>query len=180
MDFAQGIGHSRIVRRVAVARSTRAWVHEHAAADAHTGGAQRRRYGENMGTLADVKRDWRAFKRDEPGHRFQHQHERLTRKSLGLRVAMAIGGVLLLSLGVVLGFVPGPGLPLLVFGLALLAGLSGSLARTLDRAEPVLRDKAKQLGRGWHRLSRGSQIFAGALAVVGVAAVGLGAYRLIT
>lgn len=133
-----------------------------------------------MGTLADVKRDWRAFKRDEPGKRFQHQHERLQKKPTALRVAMAIGGVLLLALGVVLCFIPGPGVPLLVFGLALLAGLSSSLARALDRTEPVLRHQAKKLRRGWRGLSRASQILAGAVAVVGVAAIGLGAYRLIT
>jgi hypothetical protein len=133
-----------------------------------------------MSPIAEVKRHWREFTHDAPGKRFKHQHERLQNNGMALRIAMAVGGVLLLALGVVLCFVPGPGLPLLVFGLALLAGLSGSLARALDRAEPVLRHQAKKLGRGWHRLSRASQVVACALAVVGLAAVGLGAYRLIT
>lgn len=133
-----------------------------------------------MGALSDAKRDWRAFTRDQPGKRFEHQHARLSRKPVALRAAMAIGGVLLLSAGLPLCFIPGPGLPLIVFGLALLGGLSSSLARALDRAEPVLRHQAKQLRRGWHGLPRGSQVLACALAVVALAAVGVGAYGVIT
>ena len=133
-----------------------------------------------MSALSDAKRDWRAFKDDEPGRRFRRQNGRLKNKPVGVRAAMAIGGVLLLAAGVVLCFIPGPGIPLIVFGLALLAGLSRSLARSLDRTEPVLRHQAKKLRRGWHGLSRGAQVLTCALGVVALAAVGVGAYRVIT
>lgn len=133
-----------------------------------------------MGALADVKQDWDSFKDDEPGRRFRRQNGRLKNKPTAVRAAMAIGGIVLLAGGVVLCFIPGPGLPLIVFGFALLAGLSRSLARTLDRAEPVLRHKAKQARRGWSGLSRGAQVLAVAAAVVAVGSIGVGVYRLIT
>jgi hypothetical protein len=133
-----------------------------------------------MSPFAQAKRHWHLFKRDQPGHRFAHQHERLRENGMGVKIALAVGGVLLLVAGIVLCFIPGPGIPLLVFGLALLAGLSRSLARTLDRAEPVLRHQAKQLRGRWHGLSGGAQVLMCALVVVALAAVGVGAYRVIS
>ncbi len=154
-------------------------VHEHTATTPHTGLVDARRYGSGMSPLAEAKHQWRAFKHDKPGKRFQHQHDRLKEKGRGLRCGLAIAGIVLLAAGLALMVLPGPGIPLLVFGLALLAGLSGALARTLDRAEPVLRQEAKQLRRGWHRLSGGAKAGVCAVAVVGVTAVAFGAYRIV-
>jgi hypothetical protein len=132
-----------------------------------------------MSPMAEAKHQWRAFKHDQPGKRFQHQHDRLQEKGRGLRVGLAIAGIILLAGGIALLVLPGPGIPLLVFGLALLAGLSGALARTLDRAEPVLRHEAKQLRRGWHRLSGGAKVGVCAIAAVGLAALAFVAYRIL-
>ncbi|MBA3463832.1 MAG: hypothetical protein H0T46_28000 [Deltaproteobacteria bacterium] len=132
-----------------------------------------------MSPIAEAKREWRAFKNDRPGHRFQHEHDRLQQKGRGVRLGLGIGGVLLLAAGVALLVLPGPGIPLLVFGLALLAGLSGALARKLDRAEPVLRHEAKKVRRGWDHLSGGAKAAVCAVAVVGLAAVAYGAYQII-
>ncbi len=131
-------------------------------------------------TIDDVKREWRAFKDDEPGARFQHQHDRMQKKARGVRIAQAAAGSLLTLAGVVLLFVPGPGLLVMVFGLALLAGLSSSLAKLLDRAEPPLRHQAQLMRRGWNHLAGSAKVGLVGLALVGLGAIGLGAYRLIT
>lgn len=129
---------------------------------------------------AEAKHEWRAFKNDRPGKRFQHEHDRLQQKGRGVRIGLGIAGILLLGAGVALLVLPGPGIPLLVFGLALLAGLSGAMARSLDRAEPVLRHEAKKLWRGWRHLSGGAKAAVCAVAVIALAAIGYGAYRIIT
>jgi hypothetical protein len=132
-----------------------------------------------MASISDVKREWRAFKHDEPGVRFQHQHERLQKRSRALRVGLAAAGVVLTVGGIVLLFIPGPGLLVAVFGLALLAGLSNALAKLLDRAEPPLRHEAKLLRRGWHRLAGPAKVGLAGVALVGLGAIGVGCYGLI-
>ena len=133
-----------------------------------------------MASISELKREWRAFKHDEPGARFQHQHDRLQKQSKKLRVGLAAAGVVLTLGGIVLLFIPGPGLLVVVFGLALLAGLSNSLAKLLDRAEPPLRHQAQLLRRGWNRLSGAAKVGLVGLALVGLGAIGFGLYRLIT
>lgn len=132
-----------------------------------------------MSPIAEAKHEWRAFKDDQPGKRFQHEHDRLQQKGRGVRIGLAVAGILLLAAGVALLVLPGPGIPLLVFGLALLAGLSGALARKLDRAEPVLRHEAKKAKRAWDHLSGGAKAGVCTVAVIGLAAVGFGAYQIV-
>jgi len=131
-------------------------------------------------TIDDVKREWRAFKHDEPGERFVHQHERLQKRSRGLRIGLAAAGIVLTLAGVVMLFIPGPGILVAVFGLALLAGLSNSLAKLLDRAEPPLRRQGQLLRRGWHHLTGAAKVGVAGLGVLGLAAIGLGGYGLLT
>jgi len=58
-------------------------------------------------------------------------------------------GVLLLTAGFVLLFMPGPGAPLIIFGLALIATHSKRLSDLLDRAEPALRHFGERLATEW-------------------------------
>lgn len=140
-----------------------------------------RGYGAGMAsTIDDAKRGWRAFKDDEPGERFQHQHDRMQKQSRGMRIAHAAAGGLLTLAGIVLLFIPGPGLLVMLFGLALLAGLSKTLAKLLDRAEPPLRHQAQLMRRGWNHLAGAAKVGLGALALVALGAIGLGAYGLVT
>lgn len=64
---------------------------------------------------------------------------------LGIGVVLAAGGVALL-------FLPGPGLLLLVFAAALLAGESRTASRWLDRAEPPVARRLQAVKRRWQRL----------------------------
>lgn len=102
--------------------------------------------------LAEMKQEWHRFRDDPPGERFCNHRERMKRKSKKhAAVAMALG-VLLLAGGVVLLFMPGPGLLLIVFGLALVGSHSGPIARAMDRAEPPIRERAHRLARWWRHL----------------------------
>lgn len=130
-----------------------------------------------MSALAKLESQWRAFKHDEPGHRFEHQHERMKKQGKGLLVGAAIVGGLLVAAGIVLLFIPGPGLLVSIFGLALVAGVSGRLARVLDRIEPPVRRAAKRAKRWWARASTPTKVALIAIAVALAGAAASGAYR---
>jgi hypothetical protein len=107
-----------------------------------------------MGALAEVKREWEHFRDDRPGERFGNHRARMQKKPRSHNAA-AIGlGVLLLAGGVVLLFMPGPGSPLIVFGLALVGSHSKRFSALLDRAEPQVRRVGRRIERTWNGLSR--------------------------
>jgi hypothetical protein len=100
-----------------------------------------------------LREEWKAFRRDEPGQRFTGHYRRLRESgSIKVRVVGIALGAVLVAGGVVLLFMPGPGLLFLVFGLALLAGESKTLAGWLDRAELPVRRVLGFLRRRWKRL----------------------------
>lgn len=119
-----------------------------------------------VANLAEVREEWRNFRHDAPGERFRNHRERMQRRSRKhMAVATALG-VLLLAAGVVLLFMPGPGLLLIVFGAALVSSHSKRISDAMDRAEPVVRERGRQLAHWWHRRSRFEKvtvIIAGAL-----------------
>lgn len=84
-----------------------------------------------------------------PGRRFQERYRRMHSKSTSTwkRCALFCAGVVLTLVGIFFLAVPGPGIPILVIGLALIAQESASLARWLDRTEVRLR-------RWWKKLRR--------------------------
>jgi hypothetical protein len=127
--------------------------------------------------LDELRRQWRDFRDDEPGRRFQNQQARAREGSVAMRVARLIAGVGLLAGGVVLLFIPGPGLLLLVFGAALVAGESKAVARLLDRAEPPLRRAAGRAADGWREASVLTRVLVGAAAAVAAIGAGIAAYH---
>ena len=123
-----------------------------------------------MASVTIVERarsEWHRFREDEPGRRFRNYRRRLhDRGSRPLRVAGIVCGALLVVAGIAMCFLPGPGLLVILFGLALFGGESRRLAAWLDRLEPTLRRRAAALVSWWDRrslLSRGAMI---ALAMV--------------
>lgn len=131
-----------------------------------------------MAAMALVKQEWRAFKRDQPGRRFQNQRRRMRNGPRALMVAQVVLGVILVAGGGVLLFAPGPGLLFIVFGLALIAGLSKKLARLLDRVEPPVRRFSIATRDRWRALPIIAKIGIGAIAALGVAAFAYAMYRL--
>jgi hypothetical protein len=92
---------------------------------------------------------WDRFAHATPGRRFQERYKRMREEkgSVWKRCAFVCGGVLLSLVGLFFMAVPGPGIPILAVGLALVAQESAVMARLLDRAELRLR-------RWWKRLRR--------------------------
>ena len=83
----------------------------------------------------------------QPGRRFQERYRRMHSKNTSAwkRCAFFAAGIVLTLVGTFFLAVPGPGLPILVVGLALIAQESVTLARLLDRTEVRLRRWWKNL-----------------------------------
>lgn len=84
-----------------------------------------------------------------PGRRFQERYRRKSRTGRGrmARWSTIVAGIGLTAIGIFFLAVPGPGIPILAVGLALIAQESAVTARLLDRTEIRLR-------RWWRRLRR--------------------------
>lgn len=88
--------------------------------------------------IRTLRQHWHEFRGLPPGRRFQHRYE-MRRRRRGPRsllgpLYVALGGLLALA-GLFFMAVPGPGIPVLVLGVALVAGESLHVARALDRLE---------------------------------------------
>jgi hypothetical protein len=84
-----------------------------------------------------------------PGRRFQERYRRKSRTERGrmARGAVILAGIALTLVGIFFLAVPGPGIPILANGLALIAQESAVTARLLDRTELRIR-------RWWRRRRR--------------------------
>jgi Putative transmembrane protein (PGPGW) len=105
----------------------------------------------------NAKRQWREFKHSRPGHRFEQRYER-NRQARSDRTWLAryfkpVSGVLLVIAGVVFCVVPGPGLPLLLIGAALLADGSRPTALALDWLEIRVRNGISDVRQWWTQAS---------------------------
>lgn len=96
---------------------------------------------------------WDRFAHATPGKRFQERYQRMREEngSVWKRCAFVCGGILLSVLGLFFMAVPGPGIPILAVGLALIAQESAVMARFLDRAEVRLRRWWKSIRRSRKR-----------------------------
>jgi hypothetical protein len=122
--------------------------------------------------LSQAKKHWRLFERAEPGTRFEKLHDARSR-SAALRVVVTILGILLVAGGVVLLFIPGPGLLLIAFGAGLLAQQSRWLAERLDRLEILLRRRISRARSIWKRATTPVRAV---VVTGGILAAGLAAY----
>jgi hypothetical protein len=83
---------------------------------------------------------WHHFKAGAPGHRFVDEHDEIAHRSRPVRAGLAALGAVLIAAGVVMLFIPGPGLLAILFGLALTATSWRRLASWLDLAEIRIRE----------------------------------------
>jgi hypothetical protein len=122
--------------------------------------------------------EWKQFTADPPGHRFERRYERL-RGGGPHRTALRIAaGLVLLVIGVVLLFIPGPGTPVILGGVGLFAGDSRRLARLLDRGEPPARRLVARAAGWWRGLGRATRAAICAASGAAVVAVGYGAWAI--
>ena len=112
--------------------------------------------------LARLKDLWSAFKRLEPGLRFQTLYRRHRQSEAGKspirRVLYVLAGVVALAVGVVLAFIPGPAILFFLIAGGLFAVQSLWVAQALDWAELRARAAAnavrKRLSKRRAELSR--------------------------
>lgn len=101
--------------------------------------------------FAGLKKHWHDLASGKPGHRFESHYRRSHRSASHFhRICKLCAAFLLILVGIVLLFIPGPGSVLIVIGAALLAQESEGTARALDSLEMKLRrliSRARQLAR---------------------------------
>jgi len=92
---------------------------------------------------------WQRFASSPPGQRFQERYQRKRKHPRGglARCGAVCAGIVLTLAGIFFLVVPGPGIPILALGLALIAQESRVTARFLDRAELRVRGWLKRLRR---------------------------------
>jgi uncharacterized protein (TIGR02611 family) len=125
--------------------------------------------------LDKFKEQWRSFSEDEPGHRFQdHYHERKKTRRNPLRRIWLMGlGLLIMIGGVVLLFIPGPGILIIFIGAGMMAEESLFMARLLDGVEVRLRRLYEKTRAFWQRAATPVKVLAVLLTLAVLAA---GAY----
>src|SRR5688572_18776779 len=124
--------------------------------------------------LQGLKQGWREIRAGKPGQRFEQRYERGQRKHQGKKgvsyYILPIIATLLVVAGIVFCLIPGPGLPLLILGLGLLAERSRTIAVAMDWSEIQAR-KVIKFGLTWwgqaHFLARGAVIVLAALPTAG-------------
>jgi hypothetical protein len=117
-----------------------------------------------------IRANWRCLREGDPGHRFRALYEQRRRNREGGSAArhvvpIALGVVLILA-GIAVGWVPGPGGFIGIFGVALLATEFKPLAKLLDWTELRLRAAWRVL---WQERSAPARVLIG-LCAVGIAA----------
>ena len=128
------------------------------------------------------KESWQELKKGRPGHRFQERAKRGKRERPGQswikRLVKPVMAIILVAGGLILCVIPGPGMPLVIIGAALLAERSLTLAKGLDWTEVKAR-KVIAGGKAWWRHATGTARFAAVLVgAVVIAGAGYGAYSI--
>ena len=132
--------------------------------------------------LGGLKESWQELKQGRPGHRFQESATRGKRErpsqSWIKRFLKPIIAIILIAGGLILCVIPGPGMPLLIIGAALLAQRSLTVAKGLDWTEVKAR-KMIAFGKAWWRDATGTARFAAVLILaVVIGGAGYGAYSI--
>ena len=128
--------------------------------------------------LDSVKKGADRLQESEPGHRFEARYHRLQaeregRFSWGTIVNVCVG-IVLLGLGVIFWFIPGPGWGFILLGLGFLGSESLGIARALDRLEVVVRRVSAPIVGWWQRQSLLLKALIGGGVLVGTGALGYG------
>jgi len=100
--------------------------------------------------FSHLKARWSELKQFAPGERFEGFYEAQQHRSRWVHIAYVAAAVVLIPIGVVFAFIPGPAVLFFALSAALFATQSLWLARQLDRAELALR-KAWLSFRTWWR-----------------------------
>jgi hypothetical protein len=130
-----------------------------------------------------IQDNFRQFKAGEPGHRFRNFYDyRQQQRRPGLspaRILTIFLSVLLVLVGVAIGWLPGPGGFVAIIGLALLAQEFRPVAAMLDWVEPKFRFVWSGLVGIWRHMSLASRVVAALVIVLMSVSAGYAAYSLL-
>jgi hypothetical protein len=106
--------------------------------------------------LATIRQYARRLKDGRPGRRFLDLYEfrRKDPPAPVVRVGLWVVALLLVGGGLAIGWLPGPGGFIAIFGLAIIAMEFRFMAVALDRTERLVRDAWAWLRRKWMALRR--------------------------
>jgi hypothetical protein len=131
-----------------------------------------------MAARQPIATEWKQFAADPPGKRFERRYERLRGGGPHRTAFRVVAGLVLLAIGIVLLFIPGPGTLVMLAGVGLFAGDSRRLARLLDRGEPPARRLVRRVAGWWRGLGRGARAALFAAGGAAVLALGYGAWTI--
>jgi hypothetical protein len=130
-----------------------------------------------------LKKQWREFIRAKPGQRFQDRYQRSRQsraeRSRLIRLLQPAAAVLLILIGLVLVFIPGPAILFFLAAAGLLANESKKLARLLDRLELKLRAWRGRASKWWKRAPAVARYALLMIAIAAVGGAGYTAYRVV-
>jgi hypothetical protein len=130
-----------------------------------------------------LKKKWQKFQSGRPGHRFQDRYERnrqaRSNRTLVKRFIKPLAGIGMLVAGVVFCLIPGPGLPLLLFGGGLLADVSRPAARAMDWLDVRIRAVISRSLHRWKQASTGAKYAVIVLAVFVGSGAGYSGFRIL-
>lgn len=126
-----------------------------------------------------LKEEWAKFKGSEPGTRFIEYHRRVKKASTRSRVLRIALGLVLFGVGVLMLFIPGPGLLFMVFGLACFGGESAWISIRLDKLELKARAAWKWLKRKWNAMPTRGKVATVVVALAVAAFAVWGAYKVL-
>lgn len=130
-----------------------------------------------------IKEDLAQLRRGKLGSRFSDFYDfRQSRRAPGFSVSRLLTiffGLFLTIGGASIGWLPGPGGCVAIFGLALLAQEFRPMAKALDWCEPKLRALWQWIVHTWRRMSSSGRVAMGMTIVVTGVGVGYAAYSLL-
>ncbi|OGT26616.1 MAG: hypothetical protein A3I77_07220 [Gammaproteobacteria bacterium RIFCSPLOWO2_02_FULL_42_14] len=97
------------------------------------------------------KRRLAKFLKHQPGQRFQHYYHLINRKinhNIYMKVVLCAIGVISFLIGIVLLFIPGPGLLFILIGIILFCLISHRFSLFLDRTEEKIRHWVERYQNG--------------------------------
>lgn len=134
--------------------------------------------------LRRLREHWKEFRKGTPGRRFQDRYERNREeresKPWYKRALKPILGIVLFLAGIVLCVIPGPGVPLIAIAGGLLADEALWIAKGMDWIEVQLTRLVKWLIARWRQISPAAKYALILLAVVVVAGMAYGGFRVIS
>ena len=130
-----------------------------------------------------IKEDFRYLQRGRPGHRFRKFYDfRMQHRKPGVSPARVFNiflGITLLLGGLSIGWLPGPGGFIAIFGLALLAQEFRPMASALDWCEPKVWAGWQWLTSTWRRLSAAARLVVAMTLALTTASMGYAAYSML-